>query len=200
MFHRFKSENRERLSSSARLLAALLKGFRFRHHKRSIPLEHLKLLLGSLIASIFCAITDSAFLGFVRRFLCVGEGVLGSTDFASLHLRKEEFWENQLLNTHTSNRNRIQLILRRPGTSLDPRPVQQTTLLLEADMQGICKSLAWNAVLCNRSDTTHHIGHTQSLLADHTAFDICNKAYSDLSTTGTSKHCFRVGQRSSIVY
>ena len=78
-------KNGERMSSSARFFAALLKGFRFRHHKRSIPL--LKLLLWSVIESIFCLGLGSASLSF---FVCLGEGVLGSTNLTLIDLSRQK--------------------------------------------------------------------------------------------------------------
>ena len=78
-------KNGERMSSSARFFAALLKGFRFRHHKRSIPL--LKLLPWSVIESIFCLGLGSASLSF---FVCLGEGVLGSTNLTLIDLSRQK--------------------------------------------------------------------------------------------------------------
>lgn len=78
-----KWKNGERLSTSARLLADLLKGFRFLHNKYPIPPEYLNAFLfwssSILAASIVCfRLPFPASLFFLLDSMCGGDGVCGS--------------------------------------------------------------------------------------------------------------------------
>lgn len=96
-------KNGERLPSSDRFFASLLKGFLFRHHNRSIPLVRTNMLLlfvtGTLNLVSRAFFLDSA---------CIGEDNPGSTDLAlvnlSNHSRKTK---STIITLGSSHKNKL---------------------------------------------------------------------------------------------
>lgn len=103
-YYRCIWNNWDRLSTSALLLAALLKGFRFLHNKISIPPEYLDILLWSIVVGIIWFMLDLASLFFLLVSVCGGEGVWGSPYLTPLDLSKSSN-HSQLLLEHNNNLN-----------------------------------------------------------------------------------------------
>jgi len=80
--------NGERLCSSTRCLVALLNGFRFLHLRHSIPFGYLKLLPSSFLdANMMQVWLGTSLFCFFLGFVCLGEGVLGSSSFPLVNLQ-----------------------------------------------------------------------------------------------------------------